>query len=104
MSKKCGLSISLHVCVQGRIREWLILTYTPFSYITMYFKFYMFFSLYITDYLIELTFLVIPISFSMWLGVRPKGTNKTQALMGFGPFCQLLTSTKLALIIFNTTI
>ena len=37
----------------------------------------------------------------MWLGVEP---NKTLAPMGFGLFCQLLTSPKLPLIIFNTTI
>ena len=30
MSKKCGLSISLYVCVQGRIIEWPTLTYTSF--------------------------------------------------------------------------
>ena len=28
--KKCGLSIRLYVCDQGRIREWRTLTYTPF--------------------------------------------------------------------------
>ena len=33
-----------------------------------------------------------------------KGTNKTLAPMGLGLFCQLLTSPKLPLIIFNTTI
>ena len=33
-----------------------------------------------------------------------KGINKTLALMGFKLFCQLLTSPKLPLIIFNTTI
>ena len=33
-----------------------------------------------------------------------KGTNKTLAPMGPGLFCQLLTSSKLPLIIFNTTI
>ena len=31
MSMKCGLLISLYICVQGRIRECLTLTYTPFS-------------------------------------------------------------------------
>ena len=33
-----------------------------------------------------------------------KGTNKTLAPIGLGLFCQLLTSPKLPLIIFNTTI
>ena len=56
MPKKCGLSIILYVCVQGRIREWLTLTYTPFSYLTFITKFCMFLSLYITDYLIALAF------------------------------------------------
>ena len=90
MPKKYSLSINLYICVQGRIRQWLTLTYTPFHSIT---KFYMFLSLW--------AFLL---GFSMWLGVGPKGINKTLAPMGFGPFCQLLTSPKLPLIIFNTTI
>ena len=67
-------------------------------------KFCMFLSLYTTDYLIELAFWVIPIGLNMWLGVRPKGTTKTLAPMGLGLFCQLLTSPKLPLTIFNTTI
>ena len=100
MPKKCGLSIRLYVCVQGKIREWLTLTYTPFHSLT---KFYMFLSLYITDCLIGLAFWPFQLGLNMWLGVRP-GTNKTLAPMGFGPFCQLLTSSKLSLIIFNTTI
>ena len=37
----------------------------------------------------------------MWLGVGPKGTNKTIAPMGLVLFCQLLTSPKVPLIIFN---
>ena len=41
---------------------------------------------------------------SMWLGVGPKGTNKTLAPMGLGLFRQLLTSPKLPLTIFNITI
>ena len=40
----------------------------------------------------------------MWIGVRPKETNKTLTPMGIGFFCQLLTSPKLQLIIFNITI
>ena len=41
---------------------------------------------------------------SVWLVVGAKGTNKTLAPMGLGLFCQLLTSPKLPLTIFNTTI
>ena len=41
---------------------------------------------------------------SMWLGVGPKETNKILAPMGLGLFCQLLTSPKSPLIIFNTII
>ena len=44
------------------------------------------------------------LGFSMWLEVGPKETNKTLAPMDFGPLYQLLTSPKLSLIIFNTTI
>ena len=40
----------------------------------------------------------------MWLGVRPKETNKTLTPMGIGLFCQLLTRPKLRLIIFDITI
>ena len=40
----------------------------------------------------------------IWLRVGPKGTNKAQAPMGFELICQLLTSQKLPLIIFNTTL
>ena len=36
--------------------------------------------------------------------IRPKGTNKTLAPMSLELFCQLLTSPKLPLIIFNITI
>ena len=64
----------------------------------------MFLSLYIIDYLIRLAFDPFQLGFSMWLGEGPKGTNKTLALMGLGPFCQLLTHPKLPLTIFNTTI
>ena len=42
--------------------------------------------------------------FSLWLEMGPKGTNNTLAPMGLGLICQLLTSPKLPLIIFNTTI
>ena len=60
--------------------------------------------IYKTDYLIGLAFWPSQLSFSVWLGVGPKGTNKTLAPMGLGFFCQLLTSPKLPLTIFNTTI
>ena len=70
MPKKCGLSINLYVCVQGRIREWLTLTYTLFHSLI---KFCMFLSLNIIDYLIGLAFFgPFQLSFSMWLGVEPK--------------------------------
>ena len=64
-------------------------------------KFCMFLSLYTIDYLIGLAFFGLSqLGFSVWLGVRPKETNKTLAPMGLGFFCQLLTSPKLPLIIF----
>ena len=58
-----------NVCVQGRIREWLTLTYTPFYSIT---KFCMFLSLYITNYLIGLAFWAIPIrvQYVAWCGTE----------------------------------
>ena len=42
--------------------------------------------------------------FSLWLEMRPNGTNKTLAPMGLGLFFQLLTNPKLPLIIFDNTI
>ena len=62
-------------------------------------------SLLITDYLIGLVFWAIPI-WALVCGLEwdQKGTNKTLAPMGLGLFNQLLTSSKLPLIIFNTTI
>ena len=67
--KKCGLSIILYVCVQGRIREWHTLIYTPFPYII---KFYMFLSLYIIDYLIGLAFfaILIGLQYVSWSGTK----------------------------------
>ena len=56
--KKCGLSIHLYICVQGRIREWRTLTYTPFF---IPYKILYVCSLYIIDYLIGLAFWAIPI-------------------------------------------
>ena len=99
--KKCGLSISLYVCVQGRIRECPTLTYKPFhtSYKILYI------SLLIIDYLIGLTFWAISIELQLCgLEWDQKRTNKTLVPMGLGLFCQLLTSSKLPLIIINTII
>ena len=64
----------------------------------------MFLPLYLTDYLIGLAYWPFQLGFSVWLGMGPKGTNKTLAPMGLGLFNQLLTSPKLPLIIFNTTL
>ena len=68
-------------------------------------KFCMFLPFCLTDYLIGLTFWVIPIGhkYMAWSGTK-KGTNKTLTLMGLGFFYQLLTNPKLPLIIFNTTL
>ena len=60
----------------------------------------MFLSLYITDYLIGLAFWALVCGLE-W---DQKGTNKTLAPIGLGLFYQLLTSPKLPLILFNTTI
>ena len=59
--KKCGLSISLYVCVQGRIRECLTLTYKPFHSLTKNSYKILYVSLLIIDYLIGLAFWTIPI-------------------------------------------
>ena len=73
----------------------------------------MFLPLYLTNYLIELVYWAgllgrsigpFQLNFSVWLGMGPKGTNKILAPIGLGFFYQLLTSPKLPLIIFNTTI
>ena len=89
--KKCGLSISLYVCVQRRIRECPTLTYKPFHSLTKT----LYVSLLITDYLIELAFL----GHSNWdlvydLEWDQKGTNKTLAPMGFGLWAFLSTLDK----------
>ena len=55
--KKCGLSIGY----KGRIWEWLTLTYTISQWCCTYIKFCTFFPLYLTNYLIGLTFWVFPI-------------------------------------------
>ena len=98
--KKCGLSIDY----KGRIKEWLTLTYTISQWCYTHTKFCTFFPLYLTNYLIGLLLGPFQLGLSVWLGVGLKGTNKTLAPMGLGLFCQLLTSPKLPLTIFNTTI
>ena len=62
-------------------------------------------SLHITDYLIGLAFLGL-LNWVLVCGLEwdKNGINKTLAPMGLRLFCQLLTSLKLPLIIFNTTI
>ena len=85
-------------------RKNLRVTYTHLHHFTMMFsliKFCTFFSLYLTNYLIGLTFWAFPIGLKC---VAWNGTNKTLAPMGLGLLCQLLTSPKLPLTIFNTTI
>ena len=66
--KKCGLSIGLYVYVQGRIRQWLTLTYKiiSFPYKILYASFL------ITDYLIGLAFWAISIGFQYvaWSGTK----------------------------------
>ena len=61
--KKCGLSINLYVCVQGRIRECPTLTYKSLHSLTKF---------YITDYLIGLAFWTIPIGLQCvaWSGTK----------------------------------
>ena len=85
-------------------RENKRVAYTHIHIISFSYKI-LYVSLLITDYLIKLAFL----GHSNWdlvydLEWDQKGTNKTLAPMGFGLFCLLLTSPKLPLIIFNTTI
>ena len=81
-------------------RENKSVSYTHTHTILYIIKFYMFLSLYITDYLIGLTFWALVCGLE-W---DQKGTNKTLAPMSLELFYQLLTSPKLSLIIFNTTI
>ena len=81
--KKCGLAIGY----KGRIWEWHTLTYTILQWYFSSIKFCTFFPLYLTNYLIGLTFWAFPIGLSVWLGVGSKGTNKTLAPIGLGLFC-----------------
>ena len=96
----CPLN-QLYVYVLERMNECLTFTYIPFNVIT---KNSICFSPY--NWLSNwISFLGI----SNWVLVcglecDKKGTNKTLAPIGIGLFCQLLTSSKLRLIIFNTTI
>ena len=99
--KKCGLSISFYEFVQRRIIECLTLTYKTIS---CSYKNSVFFSPY--NWLSNWASLL---SLSNWVLVcglewDQKGTNKILAPMGLEFFCQLLTTLKLPLIIFNTTI
>ena len=55
--KKCGLSISFYEFIQGRMKEFPILTYKPFHVLTKI----LYVSLLITDYLIGLAFWAFPI-------------------------------------------
>ena len=99
--KVWSLNQFICMCLRENKRVTYTHIHTIFYSIT---KFYMFLSLYITNYLTGLAFWAILMDFCMWLRVGPKGTNKTLAPIGFGHFYQLLTSPKLPLIIFNTTI
>ena len=99
--KKCGLSISFYEFVQGRLRECLTLTYKSFHVLT---KNSTCFSTY--NWLSNWASLLGLSNWALVSGLEwdQKGTNKILAPMGLGLFCQLLTSPKLSLIIFNTTI
>ena len=91
----------LYVYVLERMNKCLTFTYIPFHVIT---KNFICFSPY--NWLSNwISFLGI----SNWvlgcdLECDQKGTNKTLTPIDIGLFCQLLTSPKLRLIIFNTTI
>ena len=61
-------------------------------------------SLLIHNWLSNWPFGPAQLGFNLWLEIGPKGTNKTLSPMGIRLICQLLTSPKLPLIIFNTTI
>ena len=99
--KKCGLSINLYECVHEGIRQCPTLTYKAFHSLiqnSVCFSPYNWLSNYASL-----------LGFSNWPLIcgwewDQKGTNKTLASMGLGLFCKLLTSPKLPLIIFNTTI
>ena len=66
--KKCGLSIGY----KGRIWEWHALTYTISQWCFSHIKFCTFFSLYLTNYLIGLTFWAFPIGLKCvaWNGTK----------------------------------
>ena len=114
MLKMCGLSISFH----GENNECPTFTYKPFhslcdhnenpyeslSYENHFEILYV--SLLIYNWLSNWASLLSHSNWVLVCGLEwdQKRTNKTLALMGFGLFCQLLTSPKLPLIIFNTTI
>ena len=99
--KKCGVSINFYEFVQGRMREHPTLTYKTIS---CSYKNYVCFSPY--NWLSNWANFFGPfqLGFSVCLEWDQKETNKNVAPMGIELFCQLLTSPKFPLIIFNITI
>ena len=96
----CPLN-QLYVYVLERMNECLTFTYIPFNVIT---KNSICFSPY--NWLSNWASLLDHSNWDLVCGLEcnQKGINKTIAPIGLGLFCQLLTSSKLPLIIFNTTI
>ena len=102
MPKKCGLSISF----QGENKS---VAYTYIHTISFLMKnsyYILYVSLIVLNWISNLTSLLGHSNWALVYGLEwdHKGTNKTLAPMGLGLFCQLLTSLKFSLIIFNTTI
>ena len=99
--KKCGLLISFYEFIQGRIKECLTFIYKPFHVLI---KNSVCFSPY--NWLSNWASLLDLFNWALVCGLEwdQKGTNKTLVSMGLGLFCQLLTSPKLLLIVFNTII
>ena len=90
-------SLNQFICICSRENKKV--AYTHIHIISFFYKI-LYASLLITDYLIGLAF------WALICGLEwdQKRTNKTLVPMGFGHFCQLLTSPKLSLNIFYTTI
>ena len=99
--RKCGLSISFYEFVQGRMRVSNTHTQNHFM-----FTFQNSVCLSPYNWLSNMASLLGLSNWVLVCGLEwdQKGTNKTLALIDLGLFCQLLTSPKLPLIIFNTTI
>ena len=94
----------LYAYVLKRMKESPTLTSMSF-HVTYCSSKILYVSFIITDYLIGLAVWAFPIwDLVCALEWDQTRTNKTLAPMGLGLFCQLLTSLKLPLIIFNTTI